>query len=479
MDSSSLQYILKLKEFNCHFSNLELIGLSMCSKKIRELLEPSIYKSLDLINFIGNNKYKGGIISRGCEEYSEADPLFAQSSAMEDDDTEDDFEDEYTSFIRNPYSPLTKDYIASRNKMQSDLKNLLSKPKKLKLDGAKGYDYLVYGLHIAFSNISILSITFSVLKLEIFQSLLDNLVHLKDLKLSNSVLIKHIKGFNGYSINWPSNLKKLKIEDNEFGLIADNEDYIKSNVAGYPQTDIDNLELTPKHLSGLHTLALGPEFLSGYHRVDNDDQFLAFLRLNPQVENLKICFHQFKPEILEIISNFRNLTKLELSVCDFDDIEAFNAIKVPKLSSLKHLELTLIGDTSIFNAIIRQFPNLTYLSYRREGLGYNYETLYDPCLEKLESLKTLKLHILQFNPPENLNLPKLKNLESLEIYSGKFFNLNLLTTNSDFYPKLKLIKFTTIQRGAGFDQPEIGRKLKSHCKFLYFPYTLAFYKLDK
>ncbi|KXN65438.1 hypothetical protein CONCODRAFT_20730, partial [Conidiobolus coronatus NRRL 28638] len=381
MSSSSLYYILKLKEFRDCLSSLEVVELSISSKKVRELVKSLLFNKFDFRSFIENKKYKYDVINKSCEEYNSIKHLLIQANNLEQESAKDDFEyereDEYNRFIRNPYKCLTKEYLESSDKLQFDLKQFRFRPKILELNCTQHFDYLIYGLCNAFSNINILSICASTFNLS-------------------------------YSINWPLNLKKLEIGENVFGFIDNDNDYIKSDAFGCPQTDIQNLEITPKHLPSLHTLILGSEFPYDLYDGDSEYQFLSFLKLNPQVKSLEIYFYQLKPQNLELISNISNLIKLKLIVYEFENIEAFNAIKTPKLSSLKYLELSLMRDTSILAAIVEQFPNLTYLSYYAKWLKLNNKTLYGPCLEKLENLKTLKLHIYQHKPPKNLNLPKLK-----------------------------------------------------------------------
>jgi hypothetical protein len=510
MNHSSLQYILKIKELSSYLSNEELVKFSMCSKKLRDSLSPLIFNSFNFEKFINIKDYSGGVITDDCDEYDEIDPLLLQTDPredgdIEDDDTEDDFDedveedidedsegveedseddieddygDEPPSFIRNPYGPLPKSYLESKDKLQSDLNQLQYRPNKLNINDVKGYDYLINDLYSAFSNIGTLKISSSMIQFETFQYLLDNLSYLVDLELTKSILVKRSTNTNSYSINWPLNLKKLKLGDNEFGLVGNDDDYIKSDVFGHPKITLDDLIIEPKRLPSLHTLVLEPTDFKHEYFTDNDDQFLKILKANSHVKTLDICLHNFKPEFFEIIKSFGSLTKLKLTICNFEDIEAFKTIKKSGLPNLKSLDLTLYDDTSIFSVIAEQFPNLINLSYYPEKLKLNDIWHYASSLEKFENLKTLKLQSIQTKPPKKLTLPKLKNLVSLEIFIGKFFNLNILANSETSCPNLKLVKFTKFTKYSVFELPELSEELEAHYRFVYFPYTLSFYKID-
>ncbi|KXN65283.1 hypothetical protein CONCODRAFT_13181 [Conidiobolus coronatus NRRL 28638] len=446
MNQSNLQCILKLKEFSQYLDNMELTNLSMCSSNIRECLLPEIFNSFNFSGFNETKKYKRGFITCFCEEYEEIKSLLNITDTRSFG---------WLEFTRNFYKPLTKDYIDSKARFQSDLNQLPFRPKKLKLNNISGYDYLVYDLYSAFFNINILSINFSNIQFEVLKYLLDNLTYLEDLEIVGNTFIKCDEESNSYSINWPLNLKKLNFGDNYICFINTNEDYIE---LGFPRNRMINY--MAKYLPSLHTLALKlPNGITRYF-PDNYNQLLAFLKLNSHVKSLDIHFHQFEPVFFEI------------------DIESFKVIKAPTLPNLKCLDLRYYCDISIIDVIFEHFPNITDLSYYPKTLNINNTHLYASTLEKLQSLKKLKL-IPGCPKPINktIKLPKLKNLESVEFIGQDFRILNILTTKLRSCPNLKTVKFWNRYKRTLFDHPEITPELEKRCKFLQFPDSQTFYKL--
>jgi hypothetical protein len=456
----------------------------MSSKKVRECLLPEFFNFFNLGLFIKDKNYKGGVITKDCEEYKELHVSLRQA---------DTGEGYYKSeFIRNFYQPLPKDYIESKKRFQSDLNQLPFRPKKLQLSNIHGYDYLIYDLCTFFPNINALSISFCKIQFEVVQYLLDNLIYLEDLEIVNSTLYMYRESSNRYSINWPLNLKRLNVERNYGYFINTNEDYIKitSGISVSFSSDFINRRVLaphtdfsymPKYLPKLHTLTLNLSDTISSNIAYNPEQNIAFLKLNTHVRYLRLYFWHFRPDFLEIIKCFNNLKKLKLQIDIFENIIAFKDIRTPPLSSLKYLDLRGCRDSSINAVLFEHFPNLIDFSFHPNSGNINEIHNYGSSFEKLKSLKKLKLFNSSFNLiNKTFKLPKLKNLESVEFCTGGFNNLNILTTKPRSCPNLKIVKFSRYSKYTSFDEfnySELSTEYEKKSKVLHFPYSLAFYKL--
>jgi hypothetical protein len=520
MKHANLDHIIKLKEFKYYLSSGELLELSMSSKRFRKSLNLDIFNSFCLKSFAKVMGYKSGVIDKGDGNFEAIEGLYLESKDIkEDEDKNTDIrgylinscsdinegendkdqssysEDEYNNsdndsgyeysntYIHNPYKPLTEDYLEIKDMFQTELSQLQFRPKKLKIGVfSEGYNYLIGDLCNTFFNINNLSISWSMIKLETLQNMLNSLSCLECLKLCGNTIVKSSSSSNSYSINWPLNLKKLEISYNDFGYITDNEDYIKSTSLGSPLIYRYDLNLSPKSLPSLHTLALVQSVHIDESENNYDNQFLKFLKMNPHIKNLEIAFRILQDKFFEAVSSFNNLTKLRLTMANCGNKDTFLAIKSPTLSNLKSLDFDYEYGAYVFKFIGQQFPNLTHLTYYPEYLLLNNVEQYNTSLEILERfkyLKTLKLKGLGAYTLSLLNLPKLNNLENLEVFSENNFELSILSSNDKSCPNLKLVKFTKFNGNSVIEQPELISELETRYKFLYFPYTLAFYNKDK
>lgn len=260
--------VVQFNEFFNASSIKDLNELSMCSKLFRSKLIPTIYKTLKIDELTMRKlEYKSCRITVDDREYNDddiQDIIFEwnhnyRREFLNSDDSycsEEEPNLQIDIFI-NPYRSLTDIFIASKEKLQSDLKLIPYQPSKLIINNARDHYYLIRELPIAFNNLNSLNIHSIRATLEDLQHLLDNLKRLEYLQFTFNYIFKCELESIYSSINWPQTLKTLLYGHNEEMIVNSKYNPIpvgpQENHPDIPQTQ--HL-IIPAHLPNLKSLSL-------------------------------------------------------------------------------------------------------------------------------------------------------------------------------------------------------------------------------
>ncbi|KXN65437.1 hypothetical protein CONCODRAFT_20729 [Conidiobolus coronatus NRRL 28638] len=340
--------VLHFNELVDYLSISDLKDLSMTCKHLRIKLTSSIFNSFKFDRFINEREYKSCIFTQFDDVFNNYDELVKYTEV---DAPENEFAGEIdTLFVINPSRFDASDYKASKAKFIDDIKLYPCNPKKLIIDIHDCY-YLLYELHSVFDNIKSLTIQSSIVNFGTLQHLMDNLILLEDLALSNNWILKYKVDFSKTCINWPASLKKLKISKNYFADVEDKElsVILSRNIDSY--LDFNSLQLANKYLPNLAILDYSPP-----GNVNDFDELNDFLSANLQIRELKTRFVEAKPKLFNIAASLTNLKSFYISNYHYGD-NTDEAISPLDSISVKRLYLSLNEDHSILNTIVLHFPN--------------------------------------------------------------------------------------------------------------------------
>jgi hypothetical protein len=381
MNNNDWINILKLNGLRDYLSNNDSIQLSTSSKKLRRLFFKDSIKTFNFSSFATTKDYPSLFIKQETGKYG----------------------DKTNTFI-NPFKPLTNELIESKKKFNNDLKIFNGSPKKIVVDDFGRYHYLLNEAPIIFPNITTLVLNNSEFTIDLFQYMLDNFKYLENLELTENILFHNAENSHEYTINYPISLKSLKLGNNRVMMVQDkiNPISITGNKYATPAHEFNG---TYQHLPNLAALDHNTECNWPY---ENGDLF-EFIRLNPQLESLKLSGNAFNFELFDIIKDYENLTHFVFDChhywMDLEDYE------MPVLHNIKQLHLK-IGIESLDEIFIGNFPNVNDLIIEFDGRINNRE---NDLIESFKNLKSLKLvsgdktcSIVE------LTLPELNNLENLE-----------------------------------------------------------------
>jgi hypothetical protein len=525
MKQSKFDTILKLNETKDYLNNQDLLILSSSCKQFRNHLSQKAFRSFNFRNFAVSGKYMKECIYKEDSYYKEVEMLFNQSrnkenngntgedenedsfyieyehsdeyngnikneetgvsikevdSEVEDSDSCEDFSDEDEDvdlYIRNPYRPLSKPYLESKVKFQSNLREIPYQPTNLNLFDIDDYYYLLYDLPNMLLNLKSLVVKNSTIQIETFQYLLDNLTKLEVLELTDCYLNVQELHKTCYTINWPLNLKKLEIENNLVGFFRYDSDYIAMD--RFDSIELEHIYLIPepKYLPNLHTLCIetrDPRFAFG---AGHGDRYFEFLKANTHVKKLQIGFHSFKPEFFEIISKFNSLKELRLSIENVRDINSYKCIKSPSLTNLNNLSLTLYQSSTILPIMAEQFPNLAKLSLITKFYDFKDLKLLPPRIQSFKNLEDLKLKIFAECMLKDLNFSNI-NLKCLEILWRQLDDMEDFIKKVETCPNLKNLMFNINKFEERELNPKLKPKLNEAQRLLPFPHRISLYKIN-
>jgi hypothetical protein len=469
--------IFKLKDFNAYLSTSELIQLSMGCKKFRNLLNITACMSFNFVSFVESNTYKSYAIDE-FSTLSEAgnnvnDREEYEYNSNNEDEDENGSENSWADVLhlQNPYKPLTEEFIESKNRFSSDLNLYKSQPKHLLLHLCKDYYYLLCSIPSIFSKLSLLVITNSHIKVEIFQHLLDSLVNLESLEFSRSYLLQYSPSYKQSSIKWPTSLTKLKFTDNYASFIKDQERPVILYEGEIKNSTCLYLKLSPQHLQKLTTFEC--RVFGGQSEVDG---VMEFISLNPCIKKLKIGGSNLNRKLFDAIKFHLNLNHLELSYFRYDILEP-ELVNFPILSSITYLSISLRDLADNLDQIIEKLPNLSRIFIEmRYG---SFDKLIDLAskLPKVKSLN-LKMYYRRKHPIE-IHLPKIDNLISLEFALNSFSAFAKVKLNLDACKSLKLVKFSADERQSAQYKSNLSPEFTSNWKAIHYYRSISYYRVNQ
>jgi CRISPR/Cas system CMR-associated protein Cmr5 small subunit len=524
MEQSELGSVIKLNEIKNYLSSQDLITLSLSCKYFRKIFSSEVFSSLNFRNFAIYRNYRKECISKEDYEYKEIEKLLNQircaedsinageehnennfhigygdingyndnimdeyaygsieelSSEAEDSESCESFSDEEEDdilYVRNPYRPLPKSYLESKAKFQSHLREIPYQPTKLNLFDIGNYYYLLYDIPSVLFNLKSLIVKNSTIQVEAFQYLLDNLIKLEVVELTDCYLNVQELHKKFYTVDWPLNLKKLVIENNLVGFVRDVSDYIATDRLYSLEFEPIYLTPEPKRLPNLHTLCIetrDPRFAFG---AGYGERYFKFLKANPHVKKLQIGFDSFKPEFFEIISKFNSLKELKLCIENVGDFYGYKCIKSPTLTNLNNLSLTLYQSSAILPIIAEQFPNVTKLSLITKFYDSNDLKILPSRMKSFINLKDFKLKIYAECILKTLDFSN-HNFKSLEILWRQLDDMENFMRNVKTSLNLKNALYNVNKFEERELNPELKLGLNEAQRLLPFPHRISFYKI--
>ncbi|KXN66268.1 hypothetical protein CONCODRAFT_11935 [Conidiobolus coronatus NRRL 28638] len=439
MNNSDWNTIIKLKEFNENLSNKDLIQLSMSSKKSRNNLTKEAFNTFNLLSFTSSKDY----------------------SSISFDEKAGKYGDKFDTFI-NPFKPLSSKLIESKMKFINDLKQFNVSPKSLLVYNYREYHYLLSEISNIFANITFLAFNRSTFTADVLHSLFENLKSLEKLELTCNLIIYNKENSNDYSITFPISLRSLKLSGN--GAIAI-QDKIKSTVNDKYVVDVR----TYQHLPNLKNF----EHFMGFSSPGDKEELFEFIKLNPQLNSLKLSGDAFYFDLFDIIKDCENLTNLKLNcVIYMPDLIDY---QIPQLQHIKHLHLVFV-DEDYESFLKYRLHNVT--EFILESYG-EYTRKNKRFIEKFTKLKSLKfIFKKEFDYSKKISINGLANLENIEVNfnyeKGSFNPMNFIVKTCK---KLKLITFTKNPSQTPFEDLEENQNHIKNWGYLYFPYKLTYYKI--
>ncbi|KXN70318.1 hypothetical protein CONCODRAFT_70781 [Conidiobolus coronatus NRRL 28638] len=438
--------IFKLKEFIDYFSINDLIQLSLICKKFRNCLSSAIFSTFNFNNFTNMRSYKTCVIS--------------------------DIENRYGSrviHLHNAHSPLNSEMIDNIGKFNLDIKLYPIQSKKLEICYAEHYFYLLQAIPSLFTRLTTVAISNSKIKFETLQYLLDSIACLDNVELSNNKLTHNSLRSTAVYIKWPNSLKSLKICSNMISRIEDVNNSISPLTTIFRLTPTDYPLLYLKCLSKLKYfeykhICLQPEYKN----------LCEFLKLNPQITSLKMTVTAFHPKLLTAVEHVNSLYNLHLSY-ERDQMSEVEYSHLSTLNTSGFVTITIHDFCKNYDKIIKKFPSLAGLLVEMDCSSI--EKLFT-LIKKLPSANNLHLKInLEHSNALKLTFPKLNNLNSLEFILNSTTSIKNISWNVDSCPNLKLVKFSKAKDQFYTSRPKINRKLTGCWKIIYFPNSVAYYKV--
>jgi hypothetical protein len=291
--------------------------------------------------------------------------------------------------------------------------------KCLKFSNLRELGYFVIPQISILSHLTSLTLSDCHLSIKDFFILLYKLEKLECLKLCEVVLIlSQEERVIEYDKPLPSTLKELTLYTTYF-TATDCTNNPRDFIFNYNS----NLDVLVYYFQLQHLPKLTKFNL---YSVDYGIDYIEkFLSLNPQLTYVKLPFEHFNIDYLQILSNNRNTSSIEIDTSDTSPYYPSDAT-LPYLHSLNSLTINLYRDIENFEIynIIRACPNLTKLTIS----FYTYNSEFMTNVLKGLNLNYLKLKI-EIMPSNNLDLSifsdiKIVNIEHNNIYS---INYNLPT----------------------------------------------------
>jgi hypothetical protein len=454
MQDSDWIPVLKTKEFVDYFAINDLIKLSLVCRKFRNSLVSELFKSFDLVNFAKVKNYSSCIILSGNEEY-----LFGYRNNV--------------TYFRNPYKPLNSKLTESKEQFRKDINLLPSKPKKLIVESLKDIYYLPIHIIYAFPKLTTMNISNSQFQIQVFKLILGNLKFLNSLEVSSNIIYQYSKYFNNstqFPIYWPDSLRELRISNNHF-IFLENRDTPITMESGLLQgVSTECLQLTPRHIPKL--VLFECEILIRRFKCS---YLLEFLKLNPQIQELKFNGLGFDIVLLKNLNYINSLTSLSLNFRSYK-IRKFDLGDIPTSVTITHLTIVLYHNSHINEQLLFKFQNLTKLSIEMHGEDFN--KLFS-LIMNFPRIKTINLKIyFERLFTRELIFPKIDNLKCLEfnLYNSSYFKQ--VKWNAESCKNLKLIEMKNGSYQGLADRPKLSLGMIGRWRTVYFPNRVSFYRND-
>ncbi|KXN66266.1 hypothetical protein CONCODRAFT_168531 [Conidiobolus coronatus NRRL 28638] len=321
MVNSDWNIVFKLKDFIDYLTNNDSIQLSMSSKKLRKPLIKDSFKTFNFSSFTSTKDYSSLFIKRETNKYGY----------------------QFDTYI-NPFKPLTRELIEFRKEFCNDLKLLNRSPKNLLVNDYGMYHYLLNEIPSIFPNITTLVLDGSVFTVDTFQYLLDNFKSLENLEITHSSIFLYLESSNDYTfnyltnyhVNYPISLRNFKTIEFMVIMVKDNvSPFSKNHFCG---NNVFEYDLIHQHLPNLVSFDYGME----NDWPDESEDLINFIKLNSQLNSLKLCGSNFKFELFDIIKDFENLTHLEFKCFNFwEDLMDY---EMPVLYNIKNLHIEIFQE---------------------------------------------------------------------------------------------------------------------------------------
>ncbi|KXN67826.1 hypothetical protein CONCODRAFT_10068 [Conidiobolus coronatus NRRL 28638] len=264
-----------------------------------------------------------------------------------------------TSYLRNPYKPLSSKLIESKEQFKKDLKLLPNKPKKLVLESLKEYYYLPIYIIDAFPKLTTMTISNSQFQIQIFKIILGNLKFLNSLDISFNYIYqysKYSKNSTQFPINWLNSLRELRISSNHV-VYLENEDSPVTEISGFLRgVTTKCLQLTPRQIPKLVSFEY-----EIFIRKFEHSYLLEFLKLNPQIQELRLKGLGFDIALLKSLNSISSLIFLSLNFRSYK-IRRFDLEDILSIITTTHLAITLYHNSHIDDQLLYKFQILTKLS---------------------------------------------------------------------------------------------------------------------
>jgi hypothetical protein len=408
-------FIFILNEFQEQLRILDLVEVSLLNKFIRIKLKKIIFSRVEL----GKSIFK--ILPFFRIDWS--DNLI--------------FKDVSYRRLSSPYLMSTI-IQPSINELIDEVRELSHYLYTLKFSNIYGAAYFLMPLALNFNHLTSLKFYESTVDQGDFKHLMDNLTSLEILVLYKSKLLKQL----GYEpieseIVVPSSLKYLAITYlyiDSIGLQNNPYKYIFHNCM------IDSREVVlfpPKYYQRLKKLQLE-------YAADKAEYILEFLSLNPQLTCIILPLKILYLNGIKVLAENNNVNKLIVDPCYIEEDAHLNA-KVPILSSLYSLHITkvLSRSHSKILEIITAFSAIRKLEI--DLIDYDSQFIAN-LVDKLTQLKSLTVRA-EFLHLNNIDLFIYSNIEALK--------LNINAEENIFYklpsPPMK-IKSIFIASGTEYKQ---------------------------
>jgi hypothetical protein len=301
------------------------------------------------------------------------------------------------------------------------------------------------------------------------QYLLDNLCCLDNIELSNNNLVQCTPRSSQTGVNWPSSLKKLKVSNNNVVYVEQN-----GELALLPENDIHGIPMDIM-LFSLNSLQYLVSFEhEKFYLQNNDDNICEFLKLNPQLENLKISHSNFNPEIFSSIKHIDKLSNLYLT-CRNYEISEVDYSNIPFITTVTSLTISLSRISEISCNIIEKFPNLTDLLVQMHCSDLDK---LSTLAKMLSSVKNLSIKIiLNLAYSKELNIQNLDNLKGLEFILQYGTYIDDIKLNVSSCSNLKVVKFSKAKGFVYEEQPKTNPRLTDCWSVVYFPHRVTYYRI--